>query len=351
MTTYFFPIEVAAIFFIFIALALTLPYAIFVYRKYGAVSIWRAIVIYSFVFYMECAYFMCILPLPDPNEVAKQSGDMYQLIPFEFVRDFIKNSGFDIASPSTWLKAIKTSYFYIPIFNVLLTVPFGVYLAYYFKKSFTKVVIFTFLLSLFYELTQLTALYGFYSRPYRIFDVDDLIQNTVGGAVGYCAYLILRHILPSQEKIRKSEEKRSAKVGYIRRLVAFIIDQGILYLILIVNGIAFQNNKSWYDSFLLMLYSVVAVLFWQGTTLGKRVVRIKLEPDSRLRMFIRYTLRNILIIVFGISLNNEFVPIIIALLCMVDLIYAQITKKGLWYERITKTKNISTFKKTEKNSP
>lgn len=40
-------------------------------------------------------------------------------------------------------------------------------------------------LSLVFELTQLSGLFGLYPRPYRLADVDDLMTNTLGGMVGY----------------------------------------------------------------------------------------------------------------------------------------------------------------------
>lgn len=36
-----------------------------------------------------------------------------------------------------------------------------------------------------FELTQLSGLYFIYPRSYRLADVNDLINNTVGGIVGY----------------------------------------------------------------------------------------------------------------------------------------------------------------------
>ena len=68
------------------------------------------------------------------------------------------------------------------LLNILLTLPFGVYLHYYFKQSLPRTVLFSFLLSLFYEGSQLSALFGIYPGPYRLADVEDLICNTLGGA-------------------------------------------------------------------------------------------------------------------------------------------------------------------------
>ncbi|MBC6498293.1 VanZ family protein [Weissella confusa] len=63
-------------------------------------------------------------------------------------------------------------------FNVLLTVPFGMYLHFYFKRGFFTTLILTMMLTAFYETTQYTALYHIYCRPYRLFDVDDLILKS-----------------------------------------------------------------------------------------------------------------------------------------------------------------------------
>ena len=58
-----------------------------------------------------------------------------------------------------------------------MTMPFGVYLRYYFCYHWRKTLQLSFLLSLFFELTQLSGLYFVYPGSYRLFDVDDLIVN------------------------------------------------------------------------------------------------------------------------------------------------------------------------------
>ena len=49
----------------FIAALFTLPYAMVQYHRYGSVSKYRTLIVYSFILYMLIAYFMVILPLPD----------------------------------------------------------------------------------------------------------------------------------------------------------------------------------------------------------------------------------------------------------------------------------------------
>ena len=55
---------------------------------------------------------------------------------------------------------------------------------------------YTFLLSLFFELTQLTGLNFIYPRQYRLFDVDNLMINTLGGILGYFIMNKLKVLLP-----------------------------------------------------------------------------------------------------------------------------------------------------------
>ncbi len=49
------------------------------YRKYGRFILSRALVLYSFVFYLLCAYFLVILPLPSIEEVAQMTGPKMEL--------------------------------------------------------------------------------------------------------------------------------------------------------------------------------------------------------------------------------------------------------------------------------
>jgi len=86
---------------------------------------------------MMVIYFLVILPLPKMEEVVYQEG-MIRLIPFTFIFDFLRESSLVISEPSTYLLALKEPCFYTVLFNILMTVPFGMYLRYYFKCSLKK---------------------------------------------------------------------------------------------------------------------------------------------------------------------------------------------------------------------
>ena len=202
MEVYLLPIEAAVVTFLLLSIILTLPFILYQHRKHGAVSKLRTPILLSFLLYMLCVYYLTILPLPDPKTFEQTANiwDYINLNPLGFIRDFVETTQFKITDITTYLPAMQEKAFYQPLLNILMTVPFGMYLGYYFKDSLKKTVLLTFLLSLFFELTQLSGLYGIYSHPYRLFDVDDLILNTLGGLIGFLIYKRCLRRLPPIEK-------------------------------------------------------------------------------------------------------------------------------------------------------
>ncbi len=86
---------------------------------------------------MITIYFLVILPLPKFEDVVNNTF-MIRLEPFAFVKDFINESSFVLSNPSTYIKAMCEPCFYIVVFNIFMTIPFGMYLRYYFKCNLKK---------------------------------------------------------------------------------------------------------------------------------------------------------------------------------------------------------------------
>ena len=181
---YFKSIKIAFIIFPLVALLFSYIFIFYQYHKYKSINIFKIIIIYSFILYLTTIYLLVILPLPDKNTVTYKDN-MIRLIPFGFINSFLKETSFNLSKPATYLKAIKEPCFYTLIFNIFMTIPLGMYLSLLFKCNLKKVVFISFCLSLFLEITQVTGLYHIYKYPYRVFDVDDLITNTLGGLIGY----------------------------------------------------------------------------------------------------------------------------------------------------------------------
>jgi len=86
----------------FIAALFTLPYAMVQYHRYGSVSKYRTLIVYSFILYMLIAYFMVILPLPDrASTVGNTMQDHLNLIPFRQIWLYWHDKPISVATLAT----------------------------------------------------------------------------------------------------------------------------------------------------------------------------------------------------------------------------------------------------------
>ena len=282
-------IKIAMLVFPILAFFITLPYMIINYRKYGSINKLRTLILYSFILYLLTMYFLVILPLPDPDTVHTTYTQMLNLVPLSFVFDFLKESPFEITKPATWILSVKDPTFYVPAFNVLMLIPFGMYLRYYFKCSFKKTLLLTALLSLFFELTQLSGLYFLYPGPYRLADIDDIIQNTTGGCIGYALGALAMWLLPSRDKIDEEAFEAGSQVSQIRVGLSLLIDT-------IIVAIPYNlSNTTIPFSLFIALYFAVIPLF-NGKTLGSALLRFKLSYEKQ--RISRTMLRGLLITIY-----------------------------------------------------
>ncbi|MCQ4636691.1 VanZ family protein [Anaerovorax odorimutans] len=337
MDTYLTTIKTAMVIFPFLAILMTFPYLVYQYRKYGSIPILRSVIMYSLALYLLCMYLLVILPLPPISEVASYTGPTKQLIPFQFIADFIHGTCFQITEPSTWLKALTEKYVLQVVFNVLLFVPLGIYLNYYFQCGWKKVLLIAFSVSLFFELTQLSGLYGIYPRGYRLFDVDDLLLNTAGGLLGYMAARFVRKILPSRQQLDEKAYEKGQQVTLGRRAVAFCLDwmllgtAAILLAPIMFPGLLFYLMPIVYFS--LMLYGT------KGYTPGKRLLHIRVvDKEGSAPALSQCVIRSSLF-------YFAFVPLLLVWACYYGITRIDGHKKPLFYEAISRTGCISTMGK------
>lgn len=171
---------------------------------------------------MLIAFFMVCLPLPDwASTVGNTWQDHLNLIPFRQIWLYWHDKIPSIAALKECL--VSTSLWQL-LFNILLTVPFGIYMRYYFNLSLRRTVLYSFLLSLFYETSQITALFGIYAGPYRLADVEDLICNTLGGAGGYYMASTFARVLPNRDEIDERCRTHRMRVTGMRRFWAVLFD-------------------------------------------------------------------------------------------------------------------------------
>lgn len=200
MTQFLFAIKLGAAYFPMLVALLALPILFFQIITTKKFNLAKISLCFLFLLYMLCAYALIIFPLPDAARATTLSGYNAQLIPFHFIADIIKETPFQLGNIHTYLPALTNRAVLQVIFNIVMTIPFGMFLSYYFKLNSKKVVLFSFLLSCFFELTQLSGLYFTYSGSYRLCDIDDLMTNTLGGFIGYQLVHLCRNWLPALER-------------------------------------------------------------------------------------------------------------------------------------------------------
>lgn len=357
-------IKTALFVFPVIAFLFTIPFILSQYHKYGSIHKLRVFIVYSFILYMITVYFLVILPLPKLSEVTNKMTDMMQLVPFSFIGDFIQETSFVITNPNTYLKALKEPCFYTVIFNVFMTVPFGMYLRYYFKCNLKKVIVFSFLLSLLFEITQLTGLYFIYPGPYRLFDVDDLIVNTLGGVLGYYLMGFFRKLLPSREKIDEDSYQAGEVVSGLRRITIFSLDFFLFTFITFIFCFFFHGSSTKYICFV-VYYGLIPWIL-HGRTIGSKFLNVKFEYPNY--SFFRNLFRTIFLYlyyfclpclsVFGFLFLVQFLELSVTQNIIMCLVYAFLffnfyfinvvvlfAKKRNFYDRLFKVKYKSVIKR------
>ena len=360
-------VEFAIFIFPIIALLITIPYMIKQYRKYGSVTALKAIIVYSFVLYMMTAYFMVIMPLPHRSEVATMTQPYLQLHPFATIMAMFNANSIVVNDFSTYFQTLKNPAVYTLIFNFFLTFPFGVYMRYYFKKKWWQVLLLTFSLSLFYEVTQITGLYGIYPRPYRLFDVDDLIVNTIGGMLGFWFCPLFTFFLPKRDTLdERAYYKGIQSVTFSRRLLALLIDGVVVscFYFIFIYILKFKDiigNLIVFKYAFMVIY-IMVIYITNGYTFGKMIVNIKLIDNNKKhisfkKVFIRYF--SLVFILFSIQdiilfriipmIASKDIKVLILIidgflyLLLLGKLFVDVVRKKrhFFYEKWSKTENIN----------
>lgn len=355
MAVYILPIKYALIIFPFLAALITLPFMIKQYFTYGSIHKLRVLIVYSFTLYLLTSYFLVILPLPEIESVKNLDIAPYQIELFASVKTLISSVNWQNFN---LIKFVQNPVFYTTLYNILLTIPFGIYLHYYFKKGFIKTTFYTFLLSLFFEITQLTGLYFIYPSNYRLFDVDDLFFNTLGGCIGYLVSIFLLKFLPTRDQIDNESYILGQEISTIRRLLAFFIDAFIFLIvtaIFIITIYQYNINVPIITILIIIItiYYLIIPTIFKGYTLGKRLVNIRIvtvksNKNARLKILTRNAILYLLYlpaIYYLWLLNNYFILsnyIFFTILLIIIIMYilsfiSLLTHDRLIYEKLTDT--------------
>jgi glycopeptide antibiotics resistance protein len=176
--------------------------------RFGRIIVRRVAATAAVLCYACLAVAVVFLPLPGPN--ARRLTQTVQLVPFQWISD-VRTT---MAGPGI-LHALTTTAFEQMALNVLLFVPLGIFARILWRRGFGGAILLGFGCSLFIEVTQLTANWGTAPFQYRIFDVDDLITNTSGAALGWLAgalYLALRSSIAKAQTVNAPSEAAKSRL-------------------------------------------------------------------------------------------------------------------------------------------
>ena len=121
-----------------------------------------------------------VLPLPTSESMQRRcegEGDAVkaQLTPFHFLTQSGESTGLALINPGLAWQVVL---------NVALFMPLGAIIILGLRRSAVVAVAVAFVCSLVIEASQLTGLWFIYDCAYRVFDVDDILANTLGAGLG-----------------------------------------------------------------------------------------------------------------------------------------------------------------------
>jgi glycopeptide antibiotics resistance protein len=207
------PAVIAVLGGVVLAVLLLVPFIFRTYRRRGELGFGASLVALGFLVYGFALVAYTLLPLPSLDAAWCATHTRFshaQLDPTAIVSDIRQYSGV-LRNP-----AVQQG-----VFNVVLFLPLGAYLRLYFRRRGMPTVVLTgFLVSLLIECTQLTGNWYLFSCPYRLFDVDDLITNTLGTALGILGAPLLRRLQGTPAL--PADAPRPVTTG--RRLLGMLVD-------------------------------------------------------------------------------------------------------------------------------
>jgi len=283
-----------------LSVLLVVPYIAWSYRRRGELGLGHALLAFGFLVYAMTLWTYTLLPIPDttPQWCAENAVTAAQTRPFQFLSDIRKDQDGAGVRAVLHNPALQQA-----VFNVALFVPLGMFGRHLLRLRPLVVVALGAAVSLFIEFTQKTAVWGLFACPYRLFDVDDLITNTLGAALGLAIAPALR-LMPGQKVKAAADEPRPVTTA--RRLLGMAVDvvsvtllgatlqvaYNVVAIYLLIETVPDQHPLLTIVIPVTLLLALVPLL-GNGGTFGQRVVLLKpVGPDgaepSAWRMAVRF---------------------------------------------------------------
>jgi glycopeptide antibiotics resistance protein len=191
-----------------LAVLLLIPTAAVQYRLDGRLGPMDLTILVTSAVYALAIWTYTLLPMPEDHTFHCKGSQLRVLGSLGLIH---------VPSQGGPLALLREPAFMQIVLNVVLFVPLGYFLRVILHRGVVVATVAGFGLSLLIELTQKTGVWHLYSCAYRLFDVDDLIVNTLGATVGsLLSILVVRR--------RAGMVVLPTTISFGRRLVGFACD-------------------------------------------------------------------------------------------------------------------------------
>ncbi|WGX96991.1 VanZ family protein [Nocardioides sp. L-11A] len=206
-----------------VAVVLLLPVAAVEYRRDGRLGLRDLLVLLSGAVYALALWTYTLLPMPAGDDFTCVGR---QTVPFDTMRGIDWG---DLGSRAGLSALVHDAAFLQVALNVLLFVPLGWFVRRIARRGVVVATLLGFGVSLLIETTQATGVWHLYDCAYRLFDVDDLMLNTLGATLGSLVSAIFI-------RRRRPEVVWPTTITLGRRLVGMVCD--VLFVVLLGSALS-----------------------------------------------------------------------------------------------------------------
>ncbi|WP_431803507.1 VanZ family protein [Microbacterium sp. bgisy203] len=206
-----------------VGVALFVPFVALSYRRRGGLTIGRFLLWAAALVYFLAIWTYTLLPLPDSTDYVCAGVNLDLTAFLDDLRSARSVTDFAVLQLAL---------------NVLLFVPLGFFLRVLGGRGIVVALLVGFGVSLAIETTQLTGVWGLYPCAYRVFDVDDLLTNTVGALLGSLLGFLVPREYRGAAQAADAGVPRPVTRG--RRLLAMVCDLLASALVGFAAGVAVQ---------------------------------------------------------------------------------------------------------------
>jgi len=256
-----------------LAVLLLIPVAAVQYRLDGRLGFGDLSVLITAAVYALALWTYTLLPFPAQDDYPCKGSQLRVLGSLGLIH--LPQSGSPVA-------LLREPAFLQIVLNVLLFIPLGYFVRVVLHRGVVVATTLGLGISLLIELTQRTGVWNLYDCAYRLFDVDDLLVNTLGATVGsLLSALVVRR--------RRGEVALPTTITFGRRLVGFVSDALFIVLTGAAAGLAWRG--------------------WQIFVLDRRLGHLDVGTQKLLQWLVPFAIEAALVLLAGRTVGELVVSV------------------------------------------